>query len=90
MRQWHTFGVEWTPGKLVYTLDGSTWATVSDVNVPAVPMRLCIQSQAWPPGNSGGWQGVIGPATPPVGKLYVDWAVAYAPTSTPTYVARER
>jgi beta-glucanase (GH16 family) len=44
--KWHTMGVEWTPGKLVYTLDGHTWATVVNPNVPSVPMEMDIQSQA--------------------------------------------
>src|SRR5438309_6868887 len=44
--QWHTIGVEWTPGQLVYTLDGEAWATVVDANVPALPMEMDLQTQA--------------------------------------------
>jgi glycosyltransferase involved in cell wall biosynthesis len=43
---WHTAGVEWTPGKLVYTLDGEPWATVRSRHVPREPMELAMQAQA--------------------------------------------
>ncbi len=33
--QWHTVGVEWTAGKLVYTIDGTAWATVTGSRVPS-------------------------------------------------------
>ena len=44
--RWHTMGVEWTPGRLVYTLDGRTWASVRSRYVPSERMELDIQSQA--------------------------------------------
>lgn len=78
MTQWHTYGVEWTPGQLVYTLDGRDWATVYDPNVPAISMGLCIQSQAWLPGVST-WETPVDSTTPSLVNLHVDWAVAYAP-----------
>jgi beta-glucanase (GH16 family) len=68
LTQWHTFGVEWTPGKLVYTLDGHAWGTVVNPHVPHIPMRLCIQTQSY------GLQ-----PTPAVINLEVDWVVIYAP-----------
>ena len=39
-------GVEWTPGRLVYTLDGRRWATVRSPHVPDQPMELALQTQA--------------------------------------------
>jgi beta-glucanase (GH16 family) len=80
LTQWHTFGVEWTPGRLVYTLDGSTWATVVNAGVPALPMALGIQTQSWAAGVNG-WETPTGPATPKYVNLYVDWVVAYAPAT---------
>ncbi len=49
--QWHTYGVEWTPTSLTYTIDGRTWATMyrsqlpSPGQWPAIPMNLTLQSQ---------------------------------------------
>jgi Glycosyl hydrolases family 16 len=48
---WHTYGVEWTPSAITYTIDGQVWATVSrnSLNSPAqwptIPMNLTLQSQ---------------------------------------------
>jgi beta-glucanase (GH16 family) len=44
--RWHTAGVEWTPNRLVYTLDGRRWATVRGKHVPRMRMELDIQAQA--------------------------------------------
>jgi beta-glucanase (GH16 family) len=77
LTQWHTLGVEWTPRRLRYTLDGRTWLTMSTSGVPSVPMVLDIQTQAWP--CAGTWGRCPDASTPPVVRLYVDWAVAYAP-----------
>jgi beta-glucanase (GH16 family) len=44
--RWHTAGVEWTPGKLVYILDGEPWAKVRSRHVPREPMELAMQTQA--------------------------------------------
>jgi len=47
MTQWQTWGVEWTPNNLVYTLNGNIWGTVvNDPNVPAIPMVMDMQAQA--------------------------------------------
>ena len=46
MTQWHVYGVQWTPDKLVYLIDGKPWATMTGSAVPHVPMRLCIQTAA--------------------------------------------
>jgi len=78
LTKWHTLGVEWTPGKLVYTLDGSNWATVTSADVPSVPMVLDIQTQAWATGINS-WENGVNATTPANVNLYVDWAVAYAP-----------
>ena len=51
LTQWHTVGVEWSPGKIVYTMDGTPWATETNANVSDVPMQLAIQTQAWQCGS---------------------------------------
>ncbi len=78
MTQWHTFGVEWTAGKLVYTLDGVPWATTTSSQVPSIPMVLDMQTQAWGCGDNG-WEACPDSTTPSQVNLDVDWAVGYAP-----------
>jgi Glycosyl hydrolases family 16 len=77
LTQWHTLGVEWTPGNLVYTIDGQPWASVSSSQVPSTPMALDIQTQAWACGTST-WEQCPTASTPSHVNLYVDWVVAYA------------
>jgi beta-glucanase (GH16 family) len=43
--RWHTYGVIWSPGKLVYTIDGHVWGTVVNPAVSTVPMNIVLQSQ---------------------------------------------
>jgi beta-glucanase (GH16 family) len=74
--QWHTLGVQWTPGELQYTVDGRVWKTMQSKSVPAIPMVLDLQTQTWP---CGSWAHCTDASTPPVVRMYVDWAVAYAP-----------
>jgi beta-glucanase (GH16 family) len=79
--RWHVAGVEWTPGKLVYTLDGRRWATVRSAGVPDEPMELALQTQA---GTCGDVYAPCPDATTPAHvNMEVDWVVAYArrPTS---------
>jgi beta-glucanase (GH16 family) len=77
LRRWHTVGVEWTRGRVVYTLDGRAWATVNSVNVASRPMKLAIQTQAW--GCQSEWAGCVNASTPRHVRLEVDWVVIYAP-----------
>jgi beta-glucanase (GH16 family) len=77
LTKWHTLGVEWTPGRLVYTLDGNAWAIVNNAQVPSTPMTMDIQTQAWACGTST-WEKCPNASTPSDVNLYVDWAVAYS------------
>ena len=75
--KWHTIGVEWTPQRLRYTLDGEVWATVRGTFVPAIPMELDAQTQA---GTCGDRFAPCPTAqTPPIVKMQIDWVVAWAP-----------
>ncbi|MBV9336931.1 MAG: glycoside hydrolase family 16 protein [Solirubrobacterales bacterium] len=76
LTQWHTLGVQWTKGKLEYTIDGRIWQTMNGDFVPTVPMVLDLQTQTWP---CGSWARCPDASTPRVVRMYVDWAVAYAP-----------
>ena len=77
LTKWHTLGVEWTPGHLVYTLDGKVWASVASANVPSTPMALDLQTQAWACGTST-WEQCPSTTTPAHVNLQVDWVVGYA------------
>lgn len=74
--RWHTVGVEWTPGRLVYTLDGRRWATVHSPAVPAEPMELDLQTQA---GTCREASAPCPDATTPARvSVEIDWVAAYA------------
>ncbi len=48
---YHTYGVQWTPSTITYTIDGRVWASVSSSSLdsgtqwPDLPMNLVLQSQ---------------------------------------------
>ena len=76
--QWHTYGVEWTPTSITFTIDGKQWGKVIYKNQlappakwPSIPMDLVLQSQN------------LGPAQPatPIDTLSVAWVVEYKQTS---------
>lgn len=75
--RWHTAGVEWTPQRLVFTVDGRPWKTITGDRVPAEPMKLALQTQAWNCGHS--WEACPNARTPALVNLQVDWVVGYAP-----------
>ncbi len=77
--QWHVASVDWSPGKLVYAIDGKVWSTVTNPNVPNVPMGIAIQSQTWPCKLL--WEACPNSTTPAQVNLQVDWVVAYSPTN---------
>ena len=74
--RWHTIGVEWTPGTLVYTLDDRRWGRVRSQHVPSERMELAIQAQAGTCGDR--YAPCPDERTPRVVRLQVDWARAYA------------
>lgn len=43
---WQTVGVEWTPGRIDFLLNGEVWETVTGEVVPDEPMWLALQAQA--------------------------------------------
>jgi hypothetical protein len=74
--RWHTVGIQWSPGRVVYTLDGRAWTTIKHPGVSSVPMSVALQSQAWYCGH--GWQACPDRTTPKRANLQVDWVVAYS------------
>jgi hypothetical protein len=72
--QFQTVGVEWTPGKLVYTHNGKPWAVVISNKVPSGPMRLAMQLEA---GHGTPWSPAPTKSTPRTVDMVVDWVVGY-------------
>lgn len=80
MSQWQNIGVEWTPGKIVYTLNGQPWANVTTppAAIPDGPMFFAIQTEANTRGATQ-WMTTVDSTTPPLVTCEVDWLVVYAP-----------
>jgi beta-glucanase (GH16 family) len=74
--RWHVLGVEWTPRRLVYTLDGRPWATVRSTHVPKRRMEMDIQAQAGTCGDR--FAPCPDSSTPKHVRLQVDRVAAYA------------
>ena len=73
--QWHTYGIEWTPATITYTIDGKPWGSVvnsdeisSPARWPSIGMNLDLQSQN------------LGSAQPsrPIETMTVAWVMEYA------------
>jgi beta-glucanase (GH16 family) len=79
--QWHTVGVEWSAGKLIYTIDGTVWATVTHPGVPSIPMVLDLQSQSL---ACSQWNTCVDNTTPANVDMQVDWVSVYAPLTIGT------
>jgi hypothetical protein len=71
---WHTYGVQWTPTSMTYTIDGRVWASVSRGSLsspdqwPTIPMNLTLQSQNQASAQPGGT----------IDTMSVAWVAEYA------------
>jgi len=71
---WHTYGVQWTPSSITYTIDGRVWASVSSSSLsspaqwPTIPMNLTLQSQNQASAQPGGT----------IDTMSVAWVAEYA------------
>jgi beta-glucanase (GH16 family) len=77
MTAWHTLGVNWTPGRVVYTIDGLPWATEANRYVSHVPMALDLETVAITCDGRNTGQ-CIEPSTPAAVDMDIDWVVEYA------------
>jgi hypothetical protein len=77
LTRWHTLGVEWSPGRIRYTVGGRVWATVSSSHVPSIPMSLALQAQTYACGASS-WELCPNASTPRAVNYDVDWVAVYA------------
>jgi hypothetical protein len=74
LSQWHTLGVDWSPGRLDFTVDNIAWGTIKSPEVPSAPMNLAIQTEA---GSCDQWMTCIDATTPASTSLDVDWVAVY-------------
>lgn len=74
MSQWHTVGVEWSPGRVTFTIDNRAWGTINTPVVPSGAMNLGIQTEA---GSCKQGTTCLDSTTPRVTNLDVDWVTVY-------------
>jgi beta-glucanase (GH16 family) len=79
--QWQTLGVEWTPNKLVETLNGQDVGEIDGSHVPADPMNLDIQTESNTDCSIASYYSCMDSTTPANVNMDVDWVVSYAPQS---------
>ena len=60
--------MEWTPGSLVFILDGTVIGT-STTHVPSAPMHWVLQTETQLSGGA--------PADSAAGHVQIDWVTAY-------------
>ncbi len=73
-KDFHVFAVKWTPGEIIWYIDGQQYHR-ADKRVPDVPMYLLVTSGAgWP----GSWGGEIDVTTPIPSYYVVDYVRVYA------------
>jgi beta-glucanase (GH16 family) len=68
---WHTATTDWTPGKLVFYLDGKVVGTSTKL-VPSKPMHWVLQTETSLDGTT--------PSNAASGHVRVDWVTAYTYT----------
>ena len=76
MTKWHVVGVEWTPGKLAFTIDNKVWWTLTGAKVPTQRMVLDLQSQIHRCGSA--WWTCPNATSPAEMDMHVDWVEAYS------------
>lgn len=70
MSQWHTWGVIWTPTRIVFTVDGRVWHLFSvPSSIPHLPMNVDIEQRVKCPSSK------YCPRRP--SALLVDWVIEY-------------
>jgi beta-glucanase (GH16 family) len=71
MRLSHVYGMEWTPNRVIFTLDGHPFGAVTGAAVPHLPMSLALQTHATRA------VGPISAAVPREVTEYIDWVTVY-------------
>jgi beta-glucanase (GH16 family) len=72
MTQWHTWGVIWTPTKILYVVDGRTWREFAvPSKVPHIPMTLDFEQRAQCPS--------VNQCPTQPSAMQIDWVAEYQP-----------
>lgn len=79
MTSWHTATIEWSPGKVVFFLDGAVVGT-STSEVPSNPMHCVLQTETQLAGGA--------PSSSAAGHVRIAWAAAY--TYVPQSASRQQ
>ena len=66
---WHTAAIEWTPGRIVFDLDGRRWSTTDSKGLPQTPMMWALQAESRLSASA--------PDTTARGRITLDWLTAY-------------
>ncbi len=82
MSDWHTYGVIVGATTITYTIDGKTWATVTNPSVSTKKFWIGFQCGAMDPNGSAKQyetvdNGVPGPLTPAISDIQIDWVAHY-------------
>ncbi len=64
----HTYGVDWTPGRLDFTLDGKICSSLTGSNVPSKPVYVLMNLAI-----GGSWPGEPDATTPLPGTFAIRW-----------------
>lgn len=75
--QWHVYGVQWTPTRVSFLVDGRVkWTETNPKYIPAsAPMNITLQMDPGIP--CGGWYECPNASTPPSQAMSVDWVKAW-------------
>lgn len=76
--EYHVYGIVWSPGSLVWKVDGEETCR-ADANVPEAEMYLVLDlAVGSPEGDAGDWVGMPDESTRLPARLEVDWVRAYS------------
>lgn len=69
---WHTYGLEWSPGELIFYVDGYETGRITRSEVPDVPMYVILNMAV-----GGGWPGIPNENTRLAKTMKIDYVRAY-------------
>lgn len=76
-KDFHTYAVEWSPGRLTWEIDGVERFSTTG-SVPAEPMYLIVDLAVGWPGDPDEWVGAPDATTPSPASFEIDYVRAYA------------
>lgn len=74
--QWHTYGVEWTPGSISFLVDGVVRKVMTE-HIPSGPMFLAMQTEYMGECTNGDWIPCPDETTPAIVRAQLDGVKIY-------------